>query len=305
MTRAAGPLGAVLEATATAVRGRLGFQLGQGANPLVLLQRVAFVDDTGRFDEQAEAALMRWSAEQALGQDPELVELVARRRKRALEALLARRRHVERLRVAPAWHLAVGLGNRANPYEIGLSLHGTYGWPVIPGSTLKGVTCAWATQSGAEPDQITALFGLPRPADPREQHNGEHPGRRDNDRDEHRVSRGTVWFLDALPAGAPVQVARDVLTPHVQPYYRDTSDTEAPARHPSPPAEYHNPMPVQFLVVNGGSFAVDLAGPVADDVRLAAGWCAAALRDLGAGAKTSAGYGYLQVDAVSLDGGAA
>jgi len=295
MTQAAGPLGGVLEASGAAVRGRFGYQLGPGANPRVMLERVAFVDEGGRFDEQAEVALLGWSADHDLGQEPALVGLVARRRDQALQALESHGWTVQRLRVTPAWRLAVGLGNRANPYEIGLALHGTYGWPVIPGSTLKGLTHAFAAQSGAHPDQVGAVFGLPRPADPAQPPpTGNDPGKAGQDGLELNARRGTVWFLDALPAGAPVRVARDVLTPHVQPYYRDTQ-SELPARRPSPPAEYHNPVPVAFLVVDGGSFAVDLAGPDADHVTAAAAWCSAALSDLGAGAKTSAGYGYLQV----------
>jgi hypothetical protein len=115
VTRAAGPLGRVLEATGTAVRARFGFQLDPGANPRVLLERVAFVDETGRFDERAEAALLAWAADQALGQDPQLIDLAARRRSRALQALSSQGWAVQRLRATPAWQLAVGLGNRVNP----------------------------------------------------------------------------------------------------------------------------------------------------------------------------------------------
>jgi CRISPR type III-B/RAMP module RAMP protein Cmr6 len=85
-----------------------------------------------------------------------------------------------------------------------------------------------------------------------------------------------------------------VLTPHVQPYYRDTS-RDAATGNAAPPAEWHNPVPVGFLTVCGGSFAVDLAGPVAGDVRDAARWFRCAVDELGVGAKTAAGYGYLTV----------
>ena len=103
------------------------------------------------------------------------------------------------------------------------------------------------------------------------------------------AARGTVRFLDGIPAGEPVMVEADVLTPHVKPYY-DGAATGKPV----PPAEYHNPVPLAFLTVRG-AYVVDLYGPDADDVSLAAGWLMKAGDELGAGAKTAAGYGYLSV----------
>ena len=54
-------------------------------------------------------------------------------------------------------------------------------------------------------------------------------------------------------------------------------------------------MPLTFLTVRG-TYAVDLYGPVSEDIGLAAEWLAKAGDELGAGAKTAAGYGYLSVD---------
>lgn len=88
-----------------------------------------------------------------------------------------------------------------------------------------------------------------------------------------------------------------MLTPHVKPYYDAIArgDTTTP-----PPAEYHQPVPVLFLVVSGGTFAVDIVatrpGTAAGDLDKAATWCMDAVDDEGIGAKTAAGYGYLVVD---------
>jgi len=60
------------------------------------------------------------------------------------------------------------------------------------------------------------------------------------------------------------------------------------------PAEHHNPAPISFLTVTG-AFAVDLYGPDAGDVAKAAQWLIDAGAELGAGAKTAAGYGYLKL----------
>jgi CRISPR-associated protein Cmr6 len=258
--------------------------LGSGSNALVILNRIAFFDDsTGKLHEGGKRALLSWACRNNLGQQDTLVSAVARRRAAALRALSAgpASRHCVRLTAQPEWRLAVGLGNNANAHEIGLALHGTYGWPVIPGSALKGLAAAWAVASGAEPADVRRVLGGPRSDVPHS---------------EASAGRGTVCFLDAIPAGQPVIVAADVLTPHVKPYYDG-----AATGHLVQPAEYHNPVPLTFLTVRG-AYAVDLYGSSTQDVGLAAEWLAKAGDELGAGAKTAAGYGYLSVSPAGSGG---
>ncbi|MBN1172679.1 MAG: type III-B CRISPR module RAMP protein Cmr6 [Micromonosporaceae bacterium] len=292
--KAAGPLGRVLATDGTQVHSG-DYPLRAGANALILIRRVAFVDSHGVMDDKAQRPLLTWAQEHALGQDPQLLRQIAARRQQALHHALRRAaqppagpwKH-QRFVVRPLWRLATGLGNRTNPYEIGLSLHGSYGWPLIPGSTLKGVTCAFAEtteQATAEPALLDEIFGLPRQSSDRDSDTS-GPGTSCPGASGPTARRGTVTFLDALPLGGPVQVLRDVITPHVQPYYRDNAQ---------PPAEHHNPIPVEFLVIGGGAFAVDLIGP-ARYVDQAAAWCRAAIDDLGVGAKTASGYGYLAAE---------
>lgn len=280
--RAAGPLGRVIESDGTVIKARTGYQLKPDASALILLSRVALLLDDGTLADKPHP-LLRWAADSQLGQQTDLVRQVAGRRALAVEALRARGQAVTRLRAEPQWRLAVGLGNRANAHEIGLSLHGTYGWPVIPGSSLKGLAAAWAADpdSGAEEAEVTRILGGPRPS----------AGKRGP----AEARQGTVRFLDAIPAGGRVTVAVDVLTPHVKPYY--DSAAKDSRKTPVPPAEYYNPVPVNFLTVSG-AFAVDLYGPDADHVRQAAEWLIAAGDGLGAGAKTAAGYGYLTLTRV-------
>jgi CRISPR/Cas system CMR subunit Cmr6 (Cas7 group RAMP superfamily) len=245
--------------------------LEREASPLILLRRVAVVDAGGALDDKAELALLRWAAHSHLGQDSALIGDVIRRRERALAALRARGHTWVRLRAEPEWRLAVGLGNRANPHEIGMSLHGTYGWPIIPGSSLKGLTATWAAHAvGTTSPDYPRVFGS---AD----------------------RRGSVHFLDAIPAGERVNVVLDVLTPHHQPYYASTAGKSV--SEPKPPAEHHNPVPVHFLTVIG-AFDLVLFGRVADEVMLAARWLIEAGDELGAGAKTTSGYGYLKIHRV-------
>jgi CRISPR-associated protein Cmr6 len=229
----------------------------RSANPLVTLRRVADVDDDGSL-KAGQAKLLDWAARSNVGQSSKLIAQVLARREAACARLRDRDWTVRRLVASPEWRLVVGLGDKTNPHEIGLSLHGTYGWPTIPASTLKGVARRGA---GADPAADRILGDA--------------------------AAGGAVWFLDALPAGEPVPVRRDVLTPHQGEWYRDTVRW---------PGEHLNPVPAVFLVVTG-AFAFDLAGPDSDDVDRAAGWLRDAADDLGVGGKTAAGYGYLKVEA--------
>ncbi len=281
--RAAGPLGSVIQCRRDGDSWRLG-GLSAGASALVVLNRIAFFNaGQGRLDDDGKRALLRWACGQQLGQDDDLVAAVARRREAALRALAVgpRSRYHLRLRAEPEWRLAVGLGDNANAHEIGLALHGTYGWPVIPGSSLKGLAAAWAS-SQADPADVQRVLGTPR-------------------RDVQLPAAGTMCFLDAIPAGRPVTIEADVLTPHVKPYY-DSMATGSGT--PVPPAEYHNPVPLAFLTVRG-AYAVDLYGRNSHDVSLAAEWLEKAGDELGAGAKTAAGYGYLRIFEVAGEGGSA
>jgi CRISPR-associated protein Cmr6 len=260
----------VLHCDGQQIKGRVGHRFQSDTNALVLLRQVAFLDGDEVWKD-ARAALLRWARECGLGQDPVWVQHAARRREQAVAARVAaggRRGEPiahRRVEVSPEWRMVTGIGDRANPHEIGIALHGTYGWPVIPGSTIKGAARAWATTvHRAAAEEVTRVFGT-------------GPGAGEQ-------AAGSVDVLDALPVGGPVRVRVDGVTPHVQPYY---GGHEAPT-------EWHNPVPSSFLVVGGGRFAVDLIGP-ADDVELAATWCRGACDDLGIGAKTGAGYGYLTV----------
>jgi CRISPR/Cas system CMR subunit Cmr6 (Cas7 group RAMP superfamily) len=295
---AAGPFGTVIQL----VGDRLARELGSDANALVMLNRVAFLDARGnrplKLEEKGKRALFGWACRSSLGQDVTLVKAVSRRREHALRVLSGTPGASPdeskgtlcclRLRAEPEWRLAVGHGNKANAYETGLALHGTYGWPVIPGSALKGLAAAWASSesSGADAQDLLRVLGSPRPGAPLSAGGSAAPV---GASPAARARQGTVRFLDAIPDGNPVAVLTDVLTPHVKPYYDSlASGTAAPV----PPAEYHNPVPVTFLTVRGG-YAVDLYGPDEKDVALAAEWLINAGDELGAGAKTAAGYGYL------------
>ncbi|MCK9874109.1 type III-B CRISPR module RAMP protein Cmr6 [Nocardiopsis dassonvillei] len=256
------------------------------ANALVVLRRLAIIP-AGATDHQAALGPAHlWAKESRLGWHANpLTGQVLGRRAAFLQAWQAAHRPLPsvdgpgtsgilQLQVHTEWRLAVGLGAAFGVEESGLSLHGTYGWPLLPASALKGLAAAGARGQGIDPDLIGQVLGGPRPLKG----------------DPTRAGRGGVRFLDALPLVEPT-VHRDVLTPHQQPYYSTTGPQHRENVPGVLPGEHHNPVPVPFLSVSG-TFAVDLAGTDPDHLRAAANWLAWAGEELGAGGRTVSGYGY-------------
>lgn len=157
--------------------------------------------------------------------------------------------------------LAIGLGN-ASPYEVGLTLHHTYGVPFIPGSALKGLARRAALKNGVQEtsDEFQTIFGNTEEA-------------------------GYVTFFDAwLDASSPPPLQLDTITVHHPKYYRDGSVW---------PTDFDDPTPVAFLSVSPDlTFHFALQGPEAW-VKRAAVYLRYGLKYLGVGAKTNAGYGSL------------
>jgi len=209
--------------------------------------------------------------------------------------------------------LLIGHGN-TSATDVGLTVHHTWGVPVIPGSALKGLLAHY----------VSAVFG---PSDPHcwpweqtgeEQTRAEYQGvlwqgkriKRGPgavyralfgapDADEDDLFRkhgfdagavaGLVTFHDALYVPRNAQddkpFALDVLTVHQKPYYDDLGQHW--------PNDYSSPNPVSFLTVRPGThFLFALSGP-ADWTELAESLLVDALQEWGVGGKTSAGYGRL------------
>ena len=188
--------------------------------------------------------------------------------------------------------MIVGLGVES-VLEVGISLHRTYGVPMIPGSALKGLAArharrldhrAWRcdkqpmteTTDGTAPlldpsegQSYRALFG----------NHGE---------------AGCVVFHDALwiPQREPeLPLDLDVMTVHHAKYYG------ANPKDDTPPADSDDPNPVSFVTAEG-TYLIALEGPPAwTDVAMAL--LKIALISEGIGAKTAAGYGRLNLDYAS------
>jgi len=167
----------------------------------------------------------------------------------------------EAVAVTARSRFVTGLG-RSHPVENGFAWHPTLGTPYLPGSSVKGLTRAWAEMEGVA--EVGRLLG---------------------DQD----TAGAVAFLDAVPL-SPVRLEADVLTPH---YANWTPD--------NPPGDWLSPTPVPFLVAAPGwsmlCGIVPLASARDGDAATVKHWLISALEQCGAGAKTAVGYGHFQEDA--------
>lgn len=181
---------------------------------------------------------------------------------------------VERIsNLKTGWHMVVGLGS-GSVLETSMTLHKIYGFPIIPGSALKGLTKAFANTVKNIPDSdpgITKIFGF------------QSSEKAKNESQES--SRGNVIFFDAIPVKFP-KLKIDIMNPHYQEYYSDPSGG-------TPPADYLSPNPILFLTIDKGvEFYFAVASREANLALKAKTWLVCALKELGIGAKTSSGYGY-------------
>ena len=189
-----------------------------------------------------------------------------------------------------------GLG-REHPVENGFAWHHTLGTPYLPGSSVKGMVRAWAeiwhkwSEKNEEEmsdeekeklkkykkDKINCIFGS------------------DDSKNPHV---GSVIFLDALPTKC-VQLKADIMTPHYSDYYAGKKDKQG---NLIPPADWHSPTPIPFLVVEKDqSFVFGILPRRKDeqsqkDCEWVKGWLNEALCWTGAGAKTAVGYGRFAPD---------
>jgi CRISPR-associated protein Cmr6 len=246
-------------------------------------------------DEQGAAVRNRWLDSLAQCQEPARYAHAYRRWRDSL-----RRPDTLCFTVRALGRVLVGYGNPAAT-GVGLTLHHTWGVPVLPGSALKGLTASY----------VQTVYGPgPRPEEPEREPfrgltwEGSRPvrgpggvfrslfGAPDVDGSEEAAISGTILFHDALwvPTGAGPMLARDVLTVHQRRYYESAGEEW--------PGDFDDPNPVSFLTVAPGSsflVALELAPGVEGGRALlerAGRYLTEALKEWGLGGKTAAGYGH-------------
>ena len=201
------------------------------------------------------------------------------------------------------WRFIAGLGHRG-ALEVGFTFH-RYGFPILPGSSVKGIARAWAFHEiagnlGVEGEFLSKLDDALSEDDEIKHADGIRPFSPTDDTkalasDFRKVfgttgNAGEAVFFDAIPV-APPRLELDIMNPHYPRYY---SGEEYPTN-------WQSPVPVFFLAVaanQGFSFAVGWRGKYDQEAERLRGKAEehlkAGLTDLGAGAKTSAGYGYFK-----------
>lgn len=200
--------------------------------------------------------------------------------------------------------------------EGGVLLHHTYGVPYIPGSALKGAARAWAMGRGLEdpppgilPNQrieemtwMDHLFGLERDSDKEWLQARKDAGESDDRPD----TAGMFDFMDALlvPEMPPKAkktfspLALDIVNPHFVEYYTKNTGDKV-----HPPRETSDPVPSHFLTISPGTTFLLVVETRDATGTVFARWLDwmlmellnPALRELGIGAKTSSGYGRLEI----------
>ncbi len=183
----------------------------------------------------------------------------------------------------------------------GISLHPIYGFPYIPGSGLKGIARAYAETvwlpgvcnagSKGQPEispqdawkKIERVFGYT----PQSTHDKSWLS--SGIQSETDSAAGSVVFFEAWPTQWPTLI-QDILNNHHAEYYQTEGKT--------PPGDFEDPIPVYFLAIDRNVEFLFAVGPRtrqsennAEDIELAVMWLLGGLQYLGAGSKTSSGYG--------------
>jgi len=161
------------------------------------------------------------------------------------------------------WRLIIGLGQES-VYETSITLHRNYSVPLIPGSAVKGTVYHYVKEYKDLPTvEITEIFGT-------------------------QNKKGKVIFFDALPVIEQNTnfLVLDIMNVHYKPYYEKGEI----------PGDWHNPVPIFFLAVEKGTkFKFYVASKNKELAEMAMELLKEAVKKIGIGAKTSAGYGYFEV----------
>lgn len=208
------------------------------------------------------------------------------------------------LEMVSDWRFVAGLGRKGS-LETGFTFN-RYGFPYLPGSSVKGLARMAALVNVAETIQSERLNDLdaalsedtgeglqkswkkvfkesPQPIPPLAETFRKVFGT--------TSEAGAAIFLDAIPEKLPKDrliLELDIMNPHYPDYYQGKA----------PPTNWQSPQPITFLTVAARTpflFAVGWRREVSLDTDAfdkVVGWLQTGLENLGAGAKTSAGYGY-------------
>ncbi|MCL2425310.1 MAG: type III-B CRISPR module RAMP protein Cmr6 [Oscillospiraceae bacterium] len=164
--------------------------------------------------------------------------------------------------------MVVGLGS-VSVFETGIILHKPYGFPYIPGSSIKGALRHLIIREAFEGCENSAMscetfceaFGT-------------------------QENRGNLFFYDAYPKYID-RLELDIMNPHFSEYYMNGKS----------PTDTYAPTPIKFYAVPAGTeFTFRIGGGTGTMVGNVSihSWLEMLLKYSGLGAKTSVGYGWMR-----------
>jgi len=184
--------------------------------------------------------------------------------------------------------MVIGLGDES-VLETSVTLHRTYGVPYIPGSALKGLAAMFVRTrlAGTEWGECIGQGQAKQWV----------AGQPYNVVFGDTEQAGYVTFFDALYVPGSEHNGQalwpDVITVHHTDYYQGKD---------APPADWDSPTPIPFLSATGNYLIALAAQPGCDAwVNLTFDLLGHALRELGIGAKTSSGYGRMELTSAAQD----
>ena len=189
--------------------------------------------------------------------------------------------------------LVIGLGTES-VLETGLTLHHTYGTPILPGTGLKGLAshyCDKVWGAAKEGEEFRREIKFVEEGKNRTRCGKYYETLFGVTEDAGHIVFHDAWILPDSLSGPTRGLVMDVMTPHHGDYYMAQPET-APA-----PTDFDDPNPVTFLSV-AGDFRVVVACDSATDAagkwaKLAMQLVTEALAHWGVGGKTNSGYGRL------------
>lgn len=198
------------------------------------------------------------------------------------------------------WRLVTGLGSKGT-LETGFTFN-RYGFPYLPGSSLKGLARMAALTELSEKIGTQKLDDLDETLAKDEQDAFLESFKRIDTGQQGldlanlfrkvfgtTAQAGCAIFLDAIPETLP-RLDLDIMNPHYPDYYQGKE----------PPTNWQSPQPIYFLTVAPKTtylFAVGWRSGTPDITAFdqAKRWLSDGLQTLGIGAKTSAGYGFFTI----------
>jgi CRISPR-associated protein Cmr6 len=261
-------------------------------NLSLLLDRYVGYEGHWNFNEKQKADLFK-AVKEHFQYHRELPNLIAANYQR-WQQIVQSFSHQKHFSATPEWRMVVGLG-QASILETSMTIDRTTGIPIIPGSALKGLAASYALlcvlQKTNRIDEVEKEY--------QKYQKQEISALPENYQDfisifGYQGEAGNIIFLDAVPTKPP-KLEPDIMNNHYPDYYGDKTGRTAAT-------PYQNPNPVYFLTLGKSSefaFAVASRTQNSESQRLvdrACEWLQHGLGELGVGAKTAAGYGYLEIE---------